>query len=64
MSSCLFVQVTVICIYEGLKKLRQANQREENSMMPVELWRGIKDTEIPDAFLCKGGAEPVSSRRG
>uniref|UniRef100_A0A7S3BDW3 NAD(P)(+)--arginine ADP-ribosyltransferase n=1 Tax=Haptolina ericina TaxID=156174 RepID=A0A7S3BDW3_9EUKA len=51
--------VTVFCISEGLKKLRQAGFYQPDAMQTVKLWRGIKNIKMGEEFLCSGGAEPA-----
>ena len=57
--------VTVHYIDQGLEYLRYVERDREPANTCVDLWRGMKDLNIPQEFLEEGGAEfaPMSTTR-
>ena len=59
--------VTVAFLREAIGKLRAVGAQEDSqvgkTVTTLDLWRGMRDTEVPDSFLQHGGTElaPMST---
>merc|ERR1712060_375508 len=54
---------TMLFIDEALRMMRSVYSTESNPNAPMELFRGMKDMELPEQFLKDGGTElaPMST---
>jgi len=55
--------VTVNLIKDGISRLRAVAASDASSNMPLDLWRGLRDTVLAPTFLSEGGTElaPMST---
>ena len=57
--------VTVAYLTDGIRKLRAVNAKEDDANEHVDLWRGMRNLELPEDFRSTGGTEyaPMSTTR-
>ena len=55
--------ITVSFVDEGVRRLRAIGASEDGAIASVDLWRGMRNAEMPDEFLQLGGTElaPMST---
>ena len=55
--------ITVSFVDEGVRRLRAIGASEDGAIASVDLWRGMRNAEMPDEFLSLGGTElaPMST---
>ncbi len=54
--------VTVVCIADGIRKLRRIAPSRSAATQSLSLWRGLKNIKITDRFMKEGGTEVGSFR--